>query len=104
MEEKHIAMCGLDCGSCDAFIATKNNDSILREETARDWGARRKNKPALSAKDINCFGCLSKNKPIYKNCLKCEVRRCGFKKGIRNCKECKDYKCSKLVELQKKFF
>lgn len=30
-----IAYCGLDCEKCDAFIATKNNDNLLREKTAK---------------------------------------------------------------------
>ena len=32
-----IAICGLDCEKCDAYIATKNNDQALREKTAKLW-------------------------------------------------------------------
>ncbi|GEM_PF-1574542 len=32
---KNMAICGLDCGSCPAFIATKNNDSELRIKTGK---------------------------------------------------------------------
>jgi hypothetical protein len=107
MEEKYIAMCGLDCGSCAAFIATKNNDDKLREKTAGEWTERYRkdgrNKPPVQAKDINCCGCLSDG-PIYVNCFKCEIRKCEFGKGIKNCKECKDYRCEKLIELQSHFF
>lgn len=95
-------MCGLDCGSCAAFIATKNNDDVLREKTAKKW-SKIKNR-AIKSENINCYGCLSQNKPIYKKCLVCEVRKCGIEKGIKNCKECKNYKCEKLVVLQKSFF
>ena len=34
-----IAICGLDCEKCDAYIATKNDDQELREKTARLWSA-----------------------------------------------------------------
>jgi len=34
--KKHIAMCGLDCSSCNAFIATKINDDGLRKKTAEE--------------------------------------------------------------------
>ena len=30
-----IAICGIDCEQCDAYIATKSNDQALREKTAR---------------------------------------------------------------------
>ena len=106
MVEKHTAMCGLDCSSCPAFIATENNDEKLREKTAKEWTERyvSKNKPPIKPEDINCLGCLSKNEPIYQGCLNCEIRKCGFNKGIKNCKECKEYKCEKLIELQSHFF
>jgi hypothetical protein len=106
MEEKYIAMCGLDCSSCPAFIATKNDDDKLREKTAEEWTKRycSTRRPPVEIKDINCSGCLSKGGLLYQNCFKCEIRKCGFAKGIKSCKECKDYKCDKLIELQNHFF
>ncbi len=107
MEEEYLAMCGLDCARCAAYIATKNNDNELREKTAKEWTARyvagNLNRPPLKPEDINCSGCLSDG-PVYQHCLKCEVRKCGLEKGIKNCRECKDYKCGPLAELQKRFF
>ena len=32
-----IACCGLDCETCDARVATLNNDNALREKTAKLW-------------------------------------------------------------------
>jgi hypothetical protein len=106
MNKKYIAMCGLDCSRCNAFIATKNNNDDLRIKTAQEWTVKRKdeNKPAVKPEDINCFGCLSENKPIYQNCLKCQIRKCGLDKGAKNCNECGEYKCDMLIELQKHFF
>jgi len=34
--KKHIAMCGLVCSQCDAYIATLNNDDKLRIKTAKE--------------------------------------------------------------------
>lgn len=106
MEKKYMAMCGLDCSSCAAFIATKNNDNELREKTAKEWTKRYlgSDKPPLRPEDICCSGCLSQVDPVFSNCRKCEIRKCGFNKGVNNCKECKDYKCEKLTELEKHFF
>ena len=41
-----IAICGIDCEHCDAYIATKNNDQALREKTAKLW-AELNNAPIL---------------------------------------------------------
>lgn len=50
-----IACCGLDCESCDARIATVNNDNQLREETARKWSVL--NNAPITSEMINCLGC-----------------------------------------------
>jgi len=107
MDEKYIAICGLDCSSCAAFIATKNDDDELRKKTAKEWTERYKesnrNRPPIKPEEINCRGCLSDG-PVYLYCQRCDIRKCGFDKRIKNCKECNDYKCKKLVELQSHFF
>lgn len=91
-------MCGLDCGVCPAFIAFKNNDDKLREKTAREWTEKyRKDKPPIRIEEINCGGCISDG-PFYTHCFECKVRLCGLEKKIKNCQECKDYKCEKLSD------
>lgn len=107
VKKKHIGMCGLDCSVCEAFIATKNNDDKLREKTAKEWTKRyRSDKPdrqPVKPEDINCLGCLSQG-PIYLYCRQCKVRNCGLEKGVKNCKECREYRCAVLVELQSHFW
>lgn len=105
--EKHIAMCGLDCASCEAFIATKNNDDSLRKKVVKEWSEWFKTKgyvrPPLKLEDINCRGCLSDGS-VYLYCRECNIRRCGLEKGVKNCKECKEYRCDELIEKQKHFW
>lgn len=102
-----LSFCGLDCSQCAAYIATINDDDDLRQKTAKDWTKRyHKNhpqRPALQPEDINCRGCLSAG-PIYLYCRKCQIRKCALKRKIKNCKECGNYKCEQLVELQKHLF
>ena len=50
-----IAYCGLDCEKCDAYLATINDDQVLREKTAKLW-AELNNAPILP-EHINCEGC-----------------------------------------------
>jgi hypothetical protein len=107
MGQKYIAMCGLDCAKCEAFIATQNNDDAMRQKAAGEWNARYKQKgydrPELKAQDINCRGCLSDG-PIYLYCQQCKIRQCGLSRGFKNCQECSGYKCPDLVEKQSHFY
>ena len=32
-----IAYCGLDCESCEARLATVNNDAALRQKVSKEW-------------------------------------------------------------------
>jgi len=92
-----IAFCGLDCSSCEAFIATKNNDNELRKKTAKKW-EKEFNHPGLKAGDINCNGCLSNTGKIFKHCNVCEIRKCCQEKNVDNCGFCDDYSCQKLTD------
>lgn len=104
---KNIAFCGLDCGACPAFIATKNNNDELRQKTAAEWTARHQAKgsqePPIQPREINCRGCLSKG-PLYAHCRECAVRICGLGRGFKNCEDCPEYRCAKLTELQSHLF
>lgn len=50
-----IGYSGLDCETCDAYIATVHDDLVLREKTAKLW-AGLNNAPILP-EHINCEGC-----------------------------------------------
>lgn len=104
---QHIAMCGLDCSKCAAFIATEKDDDKLRARTAREWTARHQkkgdNRPPLKPEQINCRGCLSDG-PLFLNCRTCTIRKCGLGKGITNCQQCSGYKCNTLLAFEKKMW
>ena len=83
---KMIAICGLDCEKCDAYIATKNNDQALREKTAKLW-SELNNAPILP-EHINCEGCrMDGKKTVYCDSL-CAIRQCALKKGVTTCGDC----------------
>lgn len=93
-----IAICGLDCSQCDAYLATKNNDQALREKTAKLW-AELNNAPILP-EHINCEGCrMDGAKTFYCSSL-CEIRRCALEKGYANCGDCPDKEgCPKVGQV-----
>lgn len=88
------AYCGLDCGKCEAFIATAKNDDAMRATIAEKW-AKAFNAP-LKAADINCTGCHSAGVKLGYCEHMCEIRNCASGKGFTTCADCPDYSCTTL--------
>ena len=84
--KKLIACCGINCESCDAYIATVNNDNELREKTAQQW-REAYNAPHIVAESINCMGCCSDDVK-FDYCNHCNIRNCAIVKEFTNCGEC----------------
>ena len=83
-----IAICGLDCEKCDAYIATKNDDQELREKTARLWSAL--NQASILPEHIHCEGCrMNGVKTLFCSSL-CEIRKCSVAKGHETCADCSE--------------
>ena len=93
-----IAYCGLDCGKCDAYLATINDDQALREKTAKQW-AELNNAPILP-EHINCEGCrVDGIKTVFCDSL-CEIRQCALKKEVTTCGDCPDMeRCQTVREI-----
>jgi hypothetical protein len=92
MDEKKIAYCGLDCGECEAYQATKEEDTEKLEQVARKWSEQYHEN--IYPEQVLCDGCKAgKRKSIHcKN--DCKVRVCCLKKALDSCIECEVYPCS----------
>jgi len=89
-----IAPCGLDCETCDARIATINNDDKLRAKTAAKW-CQLNNTDAIKQEHINCLGCMSDGiKTVFCTSM-CSVRKCCLAKGFSTCAQCDDKRTCK---------
>ena len=94
--KKLIAICGLDCEKCDAYIATKNNDQTLREKTAKLWSEL--NSTTILPEHIYCEGCrMDGKKTVYCDSL-CAIRQCALKKGVTTCGDCPEIEQCPTVE------
>jgi hypothetical protein len=90
-----IAYCGLDCNKCDAFIATREEDSERKKEMADRW--TKSLNVEFRPEDIDCTGCMSDK--ISGWCTKvCKIRPCAETKKVKTCAHCEDYPCEKLQE------
>ena len=92
-----IAGCGLHCLECPVYIATKNNDAKLREETADKWSAYFDN--PLIPDELYCDGCKTENGKLFGWCNRCPVRICVIEHGMQSCAECQDYPCEEIKKI-----
>ena len=74
-----IALCGLVCNECGAFLATQDNNDQKRAEVAQEWS--RLFKFEIKPEDINCDGCQSDGGRLFNYCKVCKIRKCGKEKG-----------------------
>jgi hypothetical protein len=90
---KLIACCGVDCAECPAYIAFRDDNDVLRAETAVLWG--RQLDAAVEPEYINCKGCQQDGLHLG-YCAICKVRECCLQRGFDNCAHCSDYICDIL--------
>ncbi len=92
---KMIACCGLNCETCDAYLATIHNDDTLRRKTAALW-AKLNNAP-ITPQMINCNGCRMDGAKTPFCQSMCEIRICVASKGFATCGDCVELEhCPKL--------
>jgi hypothetical protein len=90
--DRIIGCCGIECSSCDAYVATRNNDDELRKKTAENWSSMFN--ADIRAEDINCLGCGSE--VLFSHCHECDIRKCNIDRSQQNCSTCSDYACERL--------
>ena len=92
---EYIAYCGLDCETCEARIATIQDDNELREKVAKEWSEL--NGVEITSDMINCIGCrIDGVKTPYCDSL-CPIRQCALPSGYETCGDCSEMNaCEKL--------
>ncbi|MDP4223264.1 MAG: DUF3795 domain-containing protein [Bacteroidota bacterium] len=99
--EKLIAICGLNCATCEARIATINNDDELRKATAEKWRTAY-NAPDITYEMINCTGCREEGVKIG-HWEMCQIQKCATSQGFKTCGDCKKLESCELVAQVHKF-
>jgi hypothetical protein len=96
--ENFIAVCGLDCAVCEAYLATQAKDEAAKEKVAAKWRTEYGN-PKADAAYVTCDGCLAPSGRLSGHCLECEPRLCAVGRGLANCGLCPEYGCQKISGL-----
>jgi hypothetical protein len=97
---KLIAVCGLDCAACPAYLASMTNDDALRAKTAAEWSKAFgfECTPGM----VNCHGCHATDGVQIGHCADCGIRLCALGKSHKNCAPCPEYSsCEKLAAFLK---
>jgi hypothetical protein len=91
MTDQITAYCGLICNDCQAYIATRQNDTEKLKSLALEWYQVEDN-PTFCL----CDGC---NVAGRKNahCSECGVRACAIAHEVVNCAHCPEYGCETLT-------
>jgi hypothetical protein len=92
-----IAFCGLDCATCEAYLATQANDEAAKERVAEKW-RKEYNNPNITAAYVTCDGCTNLEGHAGGHCLECDIRACGIEHEVANCAHCAEYAaCGKVA-------
>ena len=85
---KQVGICGLYCGTCPNYLASRKNDTTQLKKISQDRG--------IPIEDIRCDGCLSEK--VFPPCLECRhgFRECAAEKQVTWCFECHDFPCERL--------
>jgi hypothetical protein len=84
------APCGLLCGSCGVYLATRDGNEKFRTIMANLYG--------LKPEETACLGCMQSNPPkkILKHCAVCSIRDCVKSKNFYSCHQCSDWPCDNI--------
>ena len=69
---KKIAYCGLNCQTCDAYLATIHNDQKLKEATAKKWAGSTRLLFCRNTFTVKAAVCPERKQYSVKRCVKSE--------------------------------
>lgn len=87
-----MAPCGLYCGTCGVYIATRDNNNKFKKALGDVYGTP----PEIT----ECKGCMQEDPPecLYEFCTACTIRDCVKVKGLYSCHQCDEWPCPQISE------
>ena len=90
-----MAPCGLYCGVCGVYLATRDNNVKLKGILAGVYRGKLPGSENLTPEQVTCWGCLSGQ--TWGHCTGCAIRACSQDRGHEGCHQCQDFPCQ-LIE------
>jgi len=89
-----LAPCGLYCGVCGVYYATRDKNIKFIERLLGVYQAKIPGIENISIDDLECKGCLSDKTSLL--CRTCLIKDCTQKKGYAGCHECDEFPCERI--------
>ena len=86
-----LAPCGLYCGVCGVYYATRDENEKFLQKLLKVYQGRIPELAQLTTEDLRCDGCLSDRVSYF--CRVCAIKSCTREKGYAGCHECADFPC-----------
>lgn len=87
-----MAPCGLYCGTCGVYIATRDGNEKFKAVLGKLYGSK--------PEETECHGCMQAGtepgKKLYSYCRQCKIRDCIHSKGFYSCHQCGEWPCEKI--------
>jgi hypothetical protein len=85
-----MAPCGLYCGACGVYIATRDGNEKFKAILGKLYGTK--------PEDTECCGCMQPDPPkkMYGYCKICNIRDCVLSKGFYSCHQCSEWPCDRI--------
>ena len=85
-----MAPCGLYCGACGIYIATRDGNEKFKAVMANLYGTK--------PEETECLGCMQPDPPqkLYGWCKMCNIRDCVRAKGYYSCHQCQEWPCGMI--------
>ena len=82
-----MAPCGLYCGVCAVYIATRDRNEKFKAIMGKLYGTK--------PEDTECLGCMQSDPPkkLYAFCKSCKIRDCVKSKHFYACHQCDEWPC-----------
>jgi hypothetical protein len=82
-----MAPCGLYCGACGVYIATRDRNGKFRAIMGNLYG--------IKPEETECFGCMQPDpgQKLCDLCKLCTIRDCIESKGYYSCHQCEEWPC-----------
>jgi len=96
VNKNFLAPCGLYCGVCGVYLATRDNNMGFLE---RLLGVYKTGIPGLEGttlEELLCDGCLAERKSLF--CRSCQIRDCTLTRGYEGCHQCAEFPCRYIEE------
>jgi len=85
-----MAPCGLYCGLCGVYIATRDENIKFKTIMGNLYGTK--------PEETECLGCMQPDPPekLYGYCKMCKIRDCVKSRKLYSCHQCDEWPCEMI--------